>query len=346
MMNEMNESSEFDPSDEASAISRRSWLMLIALLVVLAPLSLASFSAQRDPANWGSDHVGKPIPEYSTGDECLFCHRVEVGSSWLTNRHNRTMRDADSAPEALAALQRSPAHKSLADEVKFVIGHNNRLRFLKPSEAHGKLELLSTEWQPPQSGNQGKLLHPENPHWDKTKYADNCAGCHTTAVETKNRSFSALSLDCFTCHGDVEAKHTKDSKLVLLAVKRKDEPRVITSICAQCHVRSGKSLSTGLPYPNQFVAGDNLFRDFQVDFAADAVAKLNPADRHVMENIRDVVLLGKEEVTCLSCHDVHKSSTKKHHRLETRDDCATCHNPTGSKKVVKPFTVHSELCGY
>ena len=34
---------------------------------------------QLDPAAWGSDHVGKPVPEYVTGDECLFCHRDDVG---------------------------------------------------------------------------------------------------------------------------------------------------------------------------------------------------------------------------------------------------------------------------
>ena len=46
---------------------------------------------------------------------------------------------------------------------------------------------------------------------------------------------------------------------------------MVTSICAQCHVRTGKSRSTGLPYPNNFVAGDNLFRDFQVDFSDEAL---------------------------------------------------------------------------
>ena len=47
--------------------------------------------AQRDPAAWGDDHVGKPLPEYITGDECLFCHR-KIGSTWPTNRHQLTIR--------------------------------------------------------------------------------------------------------------------------------------------------------------------------------------------------------------------------------------------------------------
>src|SRR5205807_2128167 len=153
-----------------------------------------------------------------------------------------------------------------------------------------------------------------------------CAGCHATAVDVKERSFAARSLDCYVCHGEVVLEHSKNTALVHLSRKRKDDARVVTSICAQCHIRTGKSRSTGLPYANNFVAGDNLFRDFQVDFSDTALAKLNPGDRHVLENIRDVVILGKEEITCLSCHEVHKQSSKKHHIVAGGggDSCLHC----------------------
>src|SRR5262249_45634434 len=150
----------------------------------------------------------------------------------------------------------------------------------------------------------------------------------------------------YVCHGDATLKHSKDTTLVHLSKKRQDPARVVTSICAQCHVRTGKSRSTGLPYPNNFVAGDNLFPDFQVDFSAEHLKSLNPADTHVLENVRDVVVRGKDDVTCLSCHEVHKQSTKKHHLVPQDDSCLHCHNPTGSKKVRKPYEVHSRTCGY
>ena len=35
--------------------------------------------SKSDPAAWGSNHIGKPIPEYVHGDECLFCHRNKSG---------------------------------------------------------------------------------------------------------------------------------------------------------------------------------------------------------------------------------------------------------------------------
>src|SRR5205085_5362444 len=120
---------------------------------------------------------------------------------------------------------------------------------------------------------------------------------------------------------------------------------VVTSICAQCHLRTGESKSSGLPYPNNFVAGDNLFRDFRVHLSAAVVEWLNPGDRHVQENVRDVVLLGRETVTCLSCHNVHQHSAQKHHRVADGAICLNCHS-TRSKKIRVPYEVHSKTFGY
>lgn len=317
-----------------------SWLLLY-------PLCLCGSSDRKklDPAAWGTDHVGKPLPEYVTGDECLFCHRKDVGPTWAKNRHQLTLREIEPEALSLAALKKSPA-KELADEVKLVLGHTNRVRFLKPSSAYGKLELLSVAWQPPHGSKEGKLLDVEQPHWDAKQFGDACAGCHATGVDAKARTFTSPALDCYVCHGVVDPQHSKDTSLVHLSRKRNDPARVITSICAQCHVRTGRSRSSGLPYPNNFVAGDNLFRDFQVDFSADALRELNPADRHVLANVRDVILHGNEEVTCLSCHELHAQATKKHHRLAKTDYCLHCHHPTGSMKIRKSYEVRSKTCGY
>jgi predicted CXXCH cytochrome family protein len=266
-------------------------------------------SAQPDPATWGGDHVGKPLPEYVTGDECLFCHRNDVGPTWGKNRHHLTIRPAEQG-------------------TTLVLGRGERMRSLRRGEEYGHLDLLD---------GQGR--------WDAKKFGAGCAGCHATAVDAKTRAFAAVSLDCFACHGDVAPKHANKEGPVYLAKGGKDAPRVVTSICAQCHVRTGTSRSTGLPYPHHFVAGDNLFRDFRVDLSPEALAKQNPIDRHVLENVRDVVS-GKEDVTCLSCHDVHKGSSKKHHRLADAAICWNCHHRDGPKKDLKPLTVHSTTCGY
>ena len=320
-------------------------LCVLALGAMTSRLVWSDEPKRLDPAAWGSDHVGKPVPEYNTGDECLFCHREKIGTAWGANRHNLTIRPADEAPAMLEALKKSDG-KQFADAVKFVMGHRQRQRFLKPSKEYGKLDLLSVEWVPPRDGKTGKLVSVERPHWNGTQFADSCAGCHTTGVDPKEKAFSAVSLDCFVCHGTVPTEHAKKPELALLSPKRKDDARVVTSICAQCHVRTGKSKDTDRPYPTNFVAGDNLFRDFRADFSDEALKALSTADRHVMETARDVVVFGREGVTCLSCHDVHGRSSKKHHRVPAGDNCLTCHNADGPKRDRKPFSTFSKTCGY
>lgn len=332
MKNEERTLNHEQPKDTLSA-SRAPWplfLVCSSFFFLFASSLRSTPEPPLDPAAWGGNRVGKPVPEFVGADTCLFCHRNDVGPSWGKNRHGQTVRPADLELAALARLKADPTFEKTAAEVKLVLGHADRVRFLKPSAEYGKLDLL------------GK----DKPHWDTTRFADGCAGCHATAVNPKTRAFATASHDCFVCHGITDEKHSTDTRLVHLSRQRSDPPRVVTSICAQCHLREGKSKSTGLPYPCNFVPGDNLFQDFQVDFSDAALAKLNPGDRHVRENVRDVVLHGKEEVTCLTCHHVHKPSGKKHYQLPKGPLCWNCHEPNQSMKVRKAYQVHSKTCEY
>ncbi len=289
-----------------------------------------------DPAAWGEDHVGQPPQDFVSGDECLFCHRQTIGSSWQSNRHNRTTRAATASAE-LKSLEQNPDLHRAASKVQFLLGAANKVRYLK-GIGYGRVALLKTRWE------AGKLNPSGAPQWDEEVFADSCAGCHTTAVDPGSHRFSALALDCYSCHGDVDLHHSSDPETMLLSGARRDAARVVISICAQCHVRSGRSRSSGLPYPNGFVAGDNLFRDFEVDFSDGSLAQLSLADRHVLENIRDVVVLGKERVTCLSCHNVHTGSSASHSAVRAQNLCSTCHISGRPRSERRPFTNHSETC--
>jgi hypothetical protein len=314
------------------------------LIAIVAALLASPLAAQRlDPAAWGTDHVGKPVPDFTSGDECLFCHR-DVGPAWPTNRHGRTIRQADRESDALKALGQSPAFRELAADVELILGSDRRQRFLKPSQQFGQLDLLALQWSPPREGAAGRLIG-EQALWDKKRFGDSCAGCHASGVDSKSRTFTAASLDCFVCHGEIPEQHTTQPALAHFSKKKREPAQVVASICGQCHVRTGTSKSTGLPYANNFVAGDNLFRDFAVDFSSAAIGRLNPADAHVLENIRDVVLYDKQEVTCVSCHTIHKPSGPRHHRVADGQLCLHCHTAE-SKKDRRPLEIHSDRCGY
>lgn len=122
-----------------------------------------------------------------------------------------------------------------------------------------------------------------------------------------------MGLDCYTCHGDVSLDHTKDTSQIWLSKKRRDDALAVTSICAQCHLRGAVARSTGRAYPNNFIAGDNLFLDYSADFVKADDGSLNPGDRHVWRNVRDVTG-NASGTTCLSCHSVHGNSSAKHRR--------------------------------
>jgi hypothetical protein len=325
--------------------------LVAGLVVVLAGFTATAGAAppgdrpRLDPVAWGTDHVDQPLPDYMDSGECLFCHRTKVGVTWGRNKHSRTIREAVPAEPSLAALVADPQTKPFAEEAQMILGDTRAQRFLKKSPAYGKAELLSVVAAFGRS-RRPKLESTDNPRWDAEIFALQCAGCHTTAVDPQTRAFAAVSIDCYSCHGDASEEHANDPKLMPLAKARKDSAAVVTSICASCHLRSGKSKTSGLPYPTNFVAGDNLFRDFQVDFDRADDEALNPADRHVLQNVRDVVLVGDQSTTCLSCHDVHAGSSKKHRDLPVVQSCSLCHESAQPIRGHKTYDVHSERCQY
>lgn len=313
---------------------------------VLAAQPAATPTETLDPAAWGSDHVEEDLPEYVEQGECLFCHRIEVGKTWQTDPHAVTVRDAEPDHPAQKALAAQPATAELAAAVQLLVGGDQHLRFARRSARFGQLELLDVGAQRGR-GRSFRLVHAEHPEWlPGDHFAHGCAGCHTSGVDPTTGSFFALANDCFVCHGDVPLDHTEEAALVHLAKTRRDPPRVVTSICAQCHLRGGRSQSTGRPYATNFVAGDNLFRDFQVDWSLADNPELNPGDRHVWQNARDVVLYGRESTTCLSCHQVHGNDTKRHRDLPDGPQCLVCHEPGKPKNEPLRYEVHSDVCEY
>jgi hypothetical protein len=293
-------------------------------------------SRRIDPAGWGSDHVGQPVTSYMTGDECLFCHR-KIGPTWLGNRHQLTIRPADPDTPALVALREIAGAGTAAGEVQYLMGSRRKTRFLKRSPAYGKLDMLTASFRPAAASHSGEATKPptagldagelqdhDSLVWDPNDFGRRCAGCHTTAVHAETQAFSALSLDCFTCHGSVELDHTKGTSRVLLS-KLSREPRQVVSICGQCHLRGGKSQSLNRNFPNTFVAGDNLFKDFKVDLSDDTIHALHAVDQHIYFNARGVAVFDKSATTCLDCHDIHGQSTAKHQQLESAIICSACH---------------------
>src|SRR5260370_32214013 len=100
--------------------------------------------SKSDPAAWGSNHVGKPIPEYVHGDECLFCHRNNIGITWQKNAHGVTVRQGEDAPELQAIVKKQPALTRVATQIEYFLGSRHHVRFLR-KDGYGKFALLNTQ---------------------------------------------------------------------------------------------------------------------------------------------------------------------------------------------------------
>src|SRR6185369_4242204 len=118
-----------------------------------------------DPTAWGSSHAGKPVPEFVHGDECLFCHRNDIGPGWQKNAHGIAVRQREDAADLVNKLN-PPA------DVEFFLGSRHHTHFLKKA-GYGKFAILSPKGE-----------------WDQNRFADRCAGCHSTAVDPQSRAFA------------------------------------------------------------------------------------------------------------------------------------------------------------
>ena len=146
---------------------------LRAALLALAVLAVSSGCRSKEgkPSPSGGEPVAS-IPEYMSGDECLFCHRDKVGVSWRENAHRSAIREADREDPALAALASAGIKES--GEVDYLLGGKRRTRFLRKKE-YGRLELLSTAWIPDETGDEGKLIEAGARRWDRD-VRPGCAG--------------------------------------------------------------------------------------------------------------------------------------------------------------------------
>ena len=265
---------------------------LRTVLAIVLAVGVADCIAATDTPR--QDHVGLPVPDYTTGEECLFCHRDDVGPAWQQTSHAWTTRPAD----------QPPAVEKLPSDATHIVGGINAYMPLK-QVGYGRFALYSAK----------------SKTWQTGVFEKQCAGCHTTAVDPKSLAFASSGLDCVTCHGLVPTEHTTNGALAWLGKKHAGTARLKESICAQCHLRGGKSRSTDRPYPNNFFAGDDLFADFRVNLNNDA--GLDKNDSHSYVKTR-AILEGKSDRTCMDCHRIHVPPTNRR-----RDP-----------------TLHSNICGY
>ena len=334
---------------------RRLWgmLTLVTLLLpatwiganLLSPHQLHADADADDTTTWGTDHINQEVPEYSTGGECLFCHRDYVGPRWPHNAHSLSMRVPEAEEPAMTSLRKTEGGDAIADEVTMMLGAQEHIRYLKKLPAYGKAAILDGTFHVKAGG--GTLDPATGLKWDDDLFNNKCAGCHATAIDPETAGFGSPGLDCFVCHGIVAEDHATVPGTAIFSTRKAGDPRIEVASCGQCHLRGGKAKSNDRPYPNNFVPGDNLLRDFQVDFSEESLKGMDIIEQHIFANSRHVLVGKKTAVTCTSCHSIHGESTKKHTELAETKYCTICHEPGKAMNDVKlPSPRQSKTCQY
>ena len=103
----------------------------IKQFILVAALASLPFLSQNkvDPAAWGSNHVGKPIPEYVTAMSVCFAIAmisVSRGRGMLTALR---CDNAEDAPELEAMLKAQSELSPNAATVEYFLGSRHRVRF-------------------------------------------------------------------------------------------------------------------------------------------------------------------------------------------------------------------------
>ena len=161
--------------------------LLLAVNGSGTPRSIAASPSGKkplDPAAWGSDHVGQGVPMYMDSGECLFCHRAEVGSDLAAQQAQSHDSRARGRQPALAALKADAASKSVGRRSAAADGR--RAGTAVPQTVAGLRQGRHAVAPSPRlaAAAAPKLEKTANPHWDAEAFAKECAGCHTTAVQS------------------------------------------------------------------------------------------------------------------------------------------------------------------
>jgi hypothetical protein len=300
-------------------------------------------------------------------ETCKRCHE-RTYLEWRTSLHSRMMRDEKEEPLANIGDFESPSdvRKFKREDVHYTLGSQWKQQYLKKEGNDlivlpAQYNVFTGEW---------KAYYPESP--DARNWFKQCAGCHATGVDPEKKTFVEMGIACEACHGPgsnhVEAVPGYEIPTIIQASRL--TPALAAQICGSCHT-AGRDKTGKYAYPMnyQIHKGEaNIRLYFDEASAANDVGRFWPSgeSRHSNQQYLDWKQSehAKVGVTCITCHDVHRSKSalqavgevpnplvvirsktrlfedqlckschtaplyRSVHRIHTFGSCVRCHMPT------------------
>lgn len=245
-------------------------------------------------------------------ETCKKCHE-RTYLEWKTSLHSRMMRDVKKEPLANIGDFNTPSkiRTFSKKEVAYTLGSQWKQQYVKKKGKDlivlpARYDVFSGKWSP---------YYPDQP--EKRVWFTECAGCHATGVDPVKKTFVEMGIACEACHGPgsnhVEAVPGYEIPTIIQASRLTSA--LASQICGSCHT-NGRDKTGKYAYPVSYQThkGEGNLRLY--------FNEVNPQDnpdlfwpsgesRHSNQQYLDWKKSehAKVGVTCITCHDVHRSKS-------------------------------------
>ena len=337
-------------------------VFVIALAVVIATtiaLKKGLISPAHDETMLGSKFKDRTGATFVGSETCKRCHE-RTYLEWRTSLHSRMMRDTNLEPLTNIGDFDSPSdvRTFTKEEVAYTLGSQWKQQYLKKGGEDltvlpAQYNMFTGEW---------KAYFPDEPA--KREWFKECSGCHATGVDPEKKSFIEMGVACEACHGPgsnhVEAIPGFEIPTIIQASRL--TPALAAQICGSCHTR-GKDKTGKYAFPEAYqvhkgVGNIRFFFD-EADPEKDS-EYFWPTGESRYSNQQYLDWKQSEHakvgVTCITCHDVHKSksslqtvgevanplvSIRSKTRLLGDNLCKSCHTTLQYRSVHRIHTFGS-----
>lgn len=286
------------------------------------------------PVVYAQENIDLEDAEYVGASECGDCHRT-LSRAHSSTAHGLTLqsvgRNRDlilgnfSQSEDVPRVQfpgDNEARPLEASDIAYVVGSGRNIQRYLYAVSRNEYMVLPVQWNVNTQSWESYQLADEWPS-DAYAFGPNCAGCHTTGLDTRRFRWEDDAVQCESCHGpgsvhlrtirsvgrnpDEEGLRQIRASIVLSA-----DPQ----ICGQCHSQ-GHEPKDNLPYPAEYRPGQNDLLD-----AFTLVAPDDSAHWYASGHARQKYMQFNESL--LSAHTTALSSMLESEFAD--NSCLQCHS--------------------
>ena len=317
------------------------WIAFWGTLLLFATVLISPQFSQPVQANPELAPIVHQVDQskYAGSKACAECH-VTYYDTWKDSAHNKMIRPAIfSGPNKNVQADFSiadPNRPCEMKDVKWVIGHRWKQRFIGVVNGEevvfpGQWSIKDKKWQSYTA--KSDWWYPKHPDWKTRSNFNLCAGCHSTGVDPKAKSWTEQNITCESCHGPGKAHSAKPTVQNIVNPSRLSTERSM-DVCLSCH-QAGKPDAEEFAWPVGFLPGQKLadyWHGFEPEAGKQTAEFWQNGTAHkdrVQGNTFNHSKMHGAGIQCSNCHDSHgsKFTSMTLKSPSTNALCNSCHGP-------------------